>query len=61
MTKEQVTGEIKYQLSKYILQVLLDADKITTAEAVNAKAILCEKYNPFTRCLEELDVWQTEL
>ena len=61
MTKEQVTGEMKYRLSKYILQVLLDADMITTAEAVQAKAVLCEKYNPFTRCLEELDVWQTEL
>ena len=61
MTKEQATREMKYRLSKYILQVLLDAELITTAEAVNAKATLCEKYNPFTRCLEELDVWQTEL
>jgi len=61
MTKEQATGEMKYRLGKYILQVLLDADMITTSEAVNAKAVLCEKYNPFTRCLEELDVWQTEL
>ena len=61
MTKEQATGEIKYRLSKYILQVLLDAELITTVEAVNAKATLCEKYNPFTLCLEELDVWQTEL
>ena len=61
MTKEQTTGEMKYRLSNYILQVLLDADMITTAEAVNAKATLCEKYDPFTRCLEELDVWQTEL
>lgn len=56
MTKEQVTGEMKYRLSKYILQVMLDAKLITTAEAVQAKATLCEKYNPFTRCLEELDV-----
>ena len=61
MTKEQATGEMKYRLSKYILQVLLDAKLITTAEAVQAKAVLCKKYNPFTRCLEELDVWQTEL
>lgn len=61
MTKEQATAEMKYRLSKYILQVLIDADMITTAEAMTAKATLCEKYNPFTRCLEELDVWQTEL
>lgn len=61
MTKEQATGEMKYRLSKYILQVLLDAQIITTAEAVNAKAALCETYDPFTRSLEELDVWQTEL
>ena len=61
MTNEQATGEMKYRLSKYILQVLLDAKLITTVEAVQAKAALCEKYVPFTRCLEELDVWQTEL
>lgn len=61
MTKEQAIGEMKYRLSKYILQVLLDVELITTTEAVNTKAVLCEKYNSFTRCLEELDVWQTEL
>lgn len=61
MTKEQVIGEMKYRLGKYILQVLLDAEMITTSEAVQAKATLCEKYNPFTCCLEELDVWQIEL
>ena len=61
MTKEQATGEMKYRLCKYILQVILDAELITTAEAVNTKSALCKKYNPFTRCLEELDVWQTEL
>ena len=61
MTKEQANAEMKYRLGKYILQVLIDAEMITTSEAVQAKAALCEKYNPFTRCLEELDVWQTEL
>ena len=61
MTKEQATGEMKYRLCKYILQVLIDAQMITTAEVVQAKATLCEKYDPFRRCLEELDVWQTEL
>ena len=61
MTREQASGEMKYRLCKYILQVLLDAEMVTTSEAVQAKAMLCEKYNPFTRCLEELDIWQTEL
>ena len=61
MTKEQASGEMEYRLCKYILQALLDAEMITTSEAVTAKSTLCEKYNPFTRCLEELDVWQTEL
>ncbi len=61
MTKEQGSAEMKYRLSKYVLQVLLDADIITTEEAVKAKAVLLEKYNPFTRCLEEVDVWQSEL
>ena len=61
MTKQQATAEMKYRLSKYILQVLLDGGQITEDEAIRAKAILLEKYNPFTRCLEEVDVWQTEL
>ena len=34
MTKEQATAEMKYRLCKYILQVLIDAELITTAEAV---------------------------
>ena len=61
MTKQQATAEMKYRLSKYILQFLLDEGQITEDEAIKAKAILLEKYNPFTRCLEEVDVWQTEL
>lgn len=61
MTKQQATAEMKYQLSKYILQVLLDKKLITTDEAIQAKAVLIEKYDPFTRCLEEVDVWQTGL
>lgn len=61
MTKQQATAEMKYRLSKYILQVLLDKGIITTEEAIGAKQILLERYNPFTRCLEEVDTWQTEL
>jgi len=56
MTKEQATAEMKYQLSKYVLQVLLDTDLISTEEAVRSKALLLEKYDPFTRCLEEVDI-----
>lgn len=61
MTKQQATAEMKFRLSKYILQVLLDGGQITEDEAIKAKVILLEKYNPFTRCLEEVGVWQTEL
>lgn len=61
MTKRQASAEMKYRLSIYILQVLLETGEITTAEAIQAKKILLDRYNPFTRCLEEVDVWQTEL
>ncbi len=61
MTKKQINAEMKYQLGKYILQVLLDANYITTEEAIQMKVALLEKYDPFTRCLEEVDVWMTEL
>lgn len=43
MTKEQATAEMKYRLAKYILQVLLDADMITTEEAIQVKAALQKK------------------
>ena len=61
MTKEKVTAEMKYRLSKYILQVLLDEKLITAEEAIQAKVVLLDKYNPYTRCLEEVDTWQSEL
>ena len=61
MTKEKVNAEMKYRLSKYILQVLLDEKLITAEEAIQAKAVLLDKYNPYTRCLEEVDTWQSEL
>ena len=61
MTKEKATAEMKYRLGKYVLQVLLDAELITEEEAIKTKAVLLEKYDPFTRCLEEVDVWQSEL
>ena len=61
MTNQQAAVEMKYRLSKYILQVLLDDGQITVEDAIRAKNILLERYDPFTRCLEEVDVWQTEL
>ncbi len=61
MTKQQATSEMKYQLSKYILQVLLAEGIITVEEAIQAKASFLEKHDPFTRCLEEVNVWQSEL
>ena len=61
MTKEKATAEMKYRLGKYVLQVLLDTELITEEEAIKTKAMFLEKYDPFTRCLEEVDVWQSEL
>lgn len=61
MTKNQAAAEMKYRLAKYVLQVLLDAELINTEEAIKTKAALLEKYDPFTRCLEEVNTWQTEL
>mgnify|MGYP007053693339 CR=1 FL=1 len=61
MIKEQSTAEMRYRLAKYVLQVLLDAGTITVEEAIQAKRILLDRYDPFTRCLEEVDEWQTEL
>ena len=61
MTKEQMKGEMRYQLGKYILQVLLDDNLITQDEAIKVKAIFLEKYNPYTRCLEEVDSWENAL
>ena len=61
MTKQQSTADMKYRLSIYILQVLLDAGTITTEEAIQAKHILLDRYDPSTRCLEEVDEWQAEL
>ena len=40
MTKKQTTAEMKYQLGKCILQVLLDANYITTEEATQIKVAL---------------------
>ena len=61
MTKQEASAEMKYRLSIYILQVLLDSGDITTEDAIHAKNILLDRYDPFTRCLEEVDVWQNEL
>lgn len=40
MSKEQSTAEMRYRLAKYVLQVLLDAELITTEEAITTKAVL---------------------
>ena len=61
MTKQESSAEMKYRLSIYILQVLLDSGDITTEEAIRAKVILLDRHDPFTRCLEEVDVWQIVL
>lgn len=61
MTQQQASAEMKYRLSKYVLQVLINEGIITEEEALSAKRLLLERYDPLTRCLEEVDIWQTEL
>ena len=40
MTKQEASAEMKYRLSIYILQVLLDRGDITTEEAIRAKNMI---------------------
>ena len=40
MTKEKVTADMKYRLSKYILQVLLD-EKLITAKKPYKQKLFC--------------------
>lgn len=61
MTQQEAIAEVKYQLSKFVFQVLLEKGHITEDEAVAAKIILLERYDPFTRCLEEVDSWKSAL
>ena len=42
MTKEQSKADMRYRLGKYVLKVLLDAEIITTEEAIKTKAALLE-------------------
>jgi len=49
MTKEKATAEMKYRLSKYILQVLLDEKLITPEEAIQAKA----EYEKLRKTMEQ--------
>ena len=44
MTKEQSKAEMRYRHGKYVLKVLLDAEIITTEEAIKTKVILYCSY-----------------
>ena len=50
MTKEQATAEMKYRLTKYILQVLLDADSLSDTLTDEQKETLV-KYDD---CVNEM-------
>ena len=56
---QAVIVEGKYDKIK--LKNFINAEIITTEEAIKTKSALLEKYDPFTRCLEEVDSWQNEL
>lgn len=60
MKTEQAQVELKYRLAKFVLQSLQQKGLITHAEAESARKELCEKYRPFTYCLEVDYPWQNE-
>ena len=60
MKTEQAQAELKYRLAKFVLQSLQPKGLITHAEAESARKGLCEKYRPFTYCLEVDYPWQNE-
>lgn len=60
MKTEQVQAELKYRLAKFALQSLQRKGLISHAEAEFARKELCEKYHPFTYCLEVDYPWLNE-
>lgn len=52
MKPEQAQAELKYRLAKFILQSLQQKGLIAQKDAEYARKALCEKYYPFTYCLE---------
>lgn len=60
MKTEQAQAELKYRLAKFILQSLQQKGLISHADAEFARKALCEKYHPFSYCLEVDYPWQNE-
>lgn len=60
MKSELAQAELKYRLAKFILQSLQQKGLITQEDAEYARKALCEKYQPFTYCLEVDFPWPNE-
>lgn len=60
MKTESAQAELKYRLAKFILQSLQQKGLIIPTDAEFARRELCEKYQPFTYCLEVDYPWQNE-
>jgi hypothetical protein len=58
MTPEQ--AELKYRLAKLILQSMQQKALISRENVEYAREALCEKYHPFTYCLEVDHPWPNE-
>lgn len=60
MKTESAQTELKYRLAKFVLQSLQQKGLVTQEDAEYARKTLCEKYQPFTYCLEVDYPWQNE-
>lgn len=60
MKSESAQAELEYRLAKFILQSLQQKGLITQEDAEYARRALCEKYHPFTCCLEVDFPWPNE-
>lgn len=53
-------AELRYRLAKFILESLQQKGLVTQENAEYARKVLCEKYHPFTYCLEVDAPWPNE-
>lgn len=60
MKTESAQAELKYRLAKFVLHSLQQKRLITPTDAEFARKELCEKYHPFTYCLEVDYPWANE-
>lgn len=60
VNKKQVKILMRYNLCKYVLNTLMNEGVISIQVAEAARKKILNDYNPYTKCLEEGDLWQKE-